>query len=60
MHTKKVNYIPDYVAGAGGVIMIAKQIEDNKKSLEKELDKIFTRTLSINPCLKLRKSIYCC
>ena len=56
MHTKKINYIPDYVASAGGVIMIAKQIEDNKKSLEKELDKIFTRTLSLlNHSSKLRK-----
>tara|TARA_B100000963_G_scaffold68186_1_gene56447 strand:+ start:7296 stop:8321 length:1026 start_codon:yes stop_codon:yes gene_type:complete len=56
MHTKKVLYIPDYVAGAGGVIMIAKQLEGNKKSLEKELDKIFTRTLSLlNHSSKLRK-----
>ena len=56
MHTKKVLYIPDYVAGAGGVIMIAKQLEGNKKSLEKELDKIFTRTLSLlNHSNKLRK-----
>jgi len=56
MHTKKITYIPDYVAGAGGVVMIAKQLEDNKKSLEKELDKIFTRTLSLlNHSSKLRK-----
>jgi glutamate dehydrogenase/leucine dehydrogenase len=56
MHTKKVLYIPDYVAGVGGVIMVAKQLEGNKKSLEKELDKIFTRTLSLlNHSSKLRK-----
>lgn len=56
MHGKRVLYIPDYVAGAGGVIMIAKQLEGNKKSLEKELDKIFTRTLSLlNHSNKLRK-----
>tara|TARA_B100001027_G_scaffold215786_1_gene190508 strand:- start:318 stop:1340 length:1023 start_codon:yes stop_codon:yes gene_type:complete len=56
MHTKKIVYVPDYVAGAGGVIMIAKHIEDSKKSLEKELDKIFTRTLSLlNHSSKLRK-----
>jgi len=56
MHTKKVLYIPDYVAGAGGVVMIAKQLEGNKKSLEKELDKVFTRTLSLlNHSSKLRK-----
>ncbi len=56
MHTKRIIYIPDYVSGAGGIIMIAKQLEDNKKSLEKELDKIFTRTLSLlNHSSKLRK-----
>ena len=56
MHGKRVLYIPDYVAGAGGVIMVAKQLEGNKKSLEKELDKIFTRTLSLlNHSNKLRK-----
>ena len=56
MHTKKVLYVPDYVAGAGGVIMVAKQLEGNKKSLEKELDKIITRTLSLlNHSSKLRK-----
>tara|TARA_B100001057_G_scaffold485026_1_gene564111 strand:- start:543 stop:1586 length:1044 start_codon:yes stop_codon:yes gene_type:complete len=56
MHGKRILYIPDYVAGAGGVIMIAKQLEGNKKSLEKELDKIFTRTLSLlNHSNKLRK-----
>ena len=56
MHSKKVIYVPDYVAGAGGVIMIAKQLEGNKKSLEKELDKVFTRTLSLlNHSSKLRK-----
>ena len=56
MHTKKVLYIPDYVAGVGGVVMIAKQLEGNKKSLEKELDKVFTRTLSLlNHSSKLRK-----
>ena len=56
MHGKRVLYVPDYVAGAGGVIMIAKQLEGNKKSLEKELDKIFTRTLSLlNHSSKLRK-----
>ena len=56
MHTKKILYVPDYVAGAGGVVMIAKQLEGNKKSLEKELDKIFTRTLSLlNHSSKLRK-----
>ena len=56
MHTRKITYVPDYVAGAGGVIMIAKYLEDSKKSLEKELDKIFTRTLSLlNHSSKLRK-----
>jgi len=56
MHGKRVLYVPDYVAGSGGVIMIAKQLEGNKKSLEKELDKIFTRTLSLlNHSNKLRK-----
>jgi len=56
MHGKRVLYVPDYVASAGGVIMIAKQLEDSKKSLEKELDKIFTRTLSLlNHSNKLRK-----
>ena len=56
MHTKRIIYVPDYVAGAGGVIMIAKQLEGNKKSLEKELDKVFTRTLSLlNHSSKLRK-----
>ena len=56
MHSKRVVYVPEYVAGAGGVIMIAKYLEGNKKSLEKELDKIFTRTLSLlNHSSKLRK-----
>ena len=56
MHGKRVIYVPDYVASVGGVIMIAKQLEGNKKSLEKELDKIFTRTLSLlNHSNKLRK-----
>lgn len=56
MHSKRVLYVPDYVAGAGGVIMIAKYLEGNKKSLEKELDKMFTRTLSLlNHSNKLRK-----
>ena len=56
MHGKQIIYIPDYVASAGGIIMIAKQLEGNKKSLEKELDKIFTRTLSLlNHSNKLRK-----
>lgn len=56
LHSKRVLYIPEYVAGVGGVIMIVKHLEDNKKSLEKELDKIFTRTLSLlNHSSKLRK-----
>ena len=56
MHTKKIVYVPDYVAGVGGLVMIAKQLEGNKKSLEKELDKIFTRTLFLlNYSLKLGK-----
>jgi len=56
MHTKKIPYVPDYVAGVGGVLMVIKQLENNSKSLEKDLDKIFTRTLSLlNHSNKLRK-----
>ena len=35
MHTKKIVYVPDYVAGVGGLVMIAKQLEGNKKSFRK-------------------------
>ena len=56
MHTQKIPYVPDYVAGVGGLLMIIKQLENQNKSLEKDLDKIFTRTLSLlNHSNKLRK-----
>jgi hypothetical protein len=47
MHGKNVVYVPEFVAGVGGVISIAKQQGLIKKTLDKELDLIFTRTLSL-------------
>ena len=56
MHGKNIVYVPDFVAGVGGVIAIAKQQGIVKKTLDKELDLIFTRTLSLlNHSSKNRK-----
>ena len=56
MHGKNILYVPDFVAGVGGVISIAKQQGLVKKTLDKELDLIFTRTLSLlNHSSKNRK-----
>ena len=56
MHGKNVVYVPEFVAGVGGIISIAKQQGLVKKTLDKELDLIFTRTLSLlNHSSKNRK-----
>ena len=56
MHGKNIIYIPEFVAGVGGIISIAKQKSVIKKTLDKELDLIFTRTLSLlNYSSKSRK-----
>tara|TARA_Y100001937_G_C7122446_1_gene333274 strand:- start:96 stop:1145 length:1050 start_codon:yes stop_codon:yes gene_type:complete len=47
LHSKDIAYIPEFVAGVGGLIAIAKQQSKIKKTLDKELDTIFTRTLSL-------------
>tara|TARA_B100000029_G_scaffold109098_1_gene100578 strand:- start:237 stop:1286 length:1050 start_codon:yes stop_codon:yes gene_type:complete len=56
MHGKDIVYVPDFVAGVGGIIAIAKQEGKTKKTLDKDLDLIFTRTLSLlNHSSKNRK-----
>tara|TARA_B100000029_G_scaffold110967_1_gene102917 strand:- start:237 stop:1295 length:1059 start_codon:yes stop_codon:yes gene_type:complete len=56
LHSKDVIYVPEFVAGVGGLVAIAKQQSKVKKTLDKELDTIFTRTLSLlNHSSKNRK-----
>ena len=56
LHGKDILYIPEFVAGVGGLVAVAKQQSKVKKTLDKELDTIFTRTLSLlNHSSKNRK-----
>ena len=56
MHGKRVIYVPDYVASVGGVIMIAKQLEGNKK-IGKNLIRFLLEHCLLNHSNKLRKPI---